>query len=157
MEKETIKENLGAIPEIKALVSGLAEQFKAYFNTEKKEEPKVETPVTEAPKAEEPAKVEFDFAAEFKKITDKIDEANTSVEGKFKAYDEKFAAFEAEIVTAKETISKQNDLLKKTQELVEAIPTAFSSQKSKDGVAKTTEKKETPAPATLKVGMDVWK
>lgn len=129
MEKEQIKENLSAIPEIKQMLNTLADNFKAYFSTEKpaevKEEAKAETP------KETPA---FDFASEFKKITEAIDANSVSIDGKFKAYDEKFSAIEADLNSAKEIIGKQDELLKKTNELIQSLPSAFSSQKPKETV-----------------------
>lgn len=147
MEKEQIKEKINEISEVKKIVNTLAEQFKAYFSTNKPEAEKPAEPTEPAKEAKPEVKAEFDFAGEFKKITDKLTETSTSIEGKFKAYDEKFVTIEAELATAKETIGKQDALLKKTAELIETLPTAFSTQKSKD-------KTVTPVPA--KFGLDVW-
>lgn len=149
MEKEQIKDKINEISEVKKIVTALGEQLKSYFSTNKPAEPTApaeEKPAGEPAKPE--AKAEFDFAGEFKKITDKLTETSTSIEGKFKFYDEKFVTIETELKTAKETIGKQDELLKKTKELIETLPTAFSNQKPKD-------KTVTPAPA--KFGLDVWK
>ena len=124
METNTIKENLGLIPEIKTMLS----EVKALFTTEKVEEtPAVvaETPiVAETPVVE--AKVEFNHV----EFTEGYEKFKTSV-------DEKFVAFEAQITAANETIAKQDEMLKKTFALVEKVleaPVAMSTQKKKEGV-----------------------
>ena len=127
METNTIKENLGLIPEIKTMLS----EVKALFTTEKVEA-KVEAKAEDAPVAEpvaEPiveAKVEFNHV----EFTEGYEKFKTSV-------DEKFVAFEAQITAANETIAKQDEMLKKTFALVEKVleaPVALSTQKKKEGV-----------------------
>lgn len=125
METNTIKENLGLIPEIKTMLS----EVKALFTTEKVEA-KAEAPVVaeDAPVAEPiaEAKVEFNHV----EFTEGYEKFKTGV-------DEKFVAFEAQIKAANETIAKQDEMLKKTFALVEKVleaPVALSTQKKKEGV-----------------------
>lgn len=133
MEKETIKENLGLLPEIKTALA----EIKALFTAEKKEEAPVEVvaePTKEEVKVEE-AKVEFNHV-EFEK---NYNEFKTSNEKAIADMNEKFVSFEAQIKTANETITKQGEILSQTFALVEKLaeaPVALSKQAKKEGVKK---------------------
>jgi hypothetical protein len=130
MEKETIKENLGLLPEIKAALT----EIKALFTAEKVEEVAPATPeVVTEPIVE--AKVEFNH----EEFTKNFNEFKTSNDTKLASYDEKFTAFEAQLKSANETISKQAEVLNKTFALVEKLaeaPVALSKQVAKEAVKK---------------------
>lgn len=135
MEKETIKENLGLLPEIKTALA----EIKALFTTEKKEEVAPAEAVTEPAKEEvkvEEAKVEFNHV-EFEK---NYNEFKTSNEKAIADMNEKFVSFEAQIKTANDTITKQGEILSQTFALVEKLaeaPVALSKQSKKEGVKKS--------------------
>lgn len=143
MEKETIKENIEKISGIEKAIN----EIKALFTADKKEEATPEVKTEEPAKVETPeAKVEFNHV-EFEK---NYNEFKTSNEAAFKSMEEKFVAFEAQIKTANDTITKQGEILTQTFALVEKLaeaPVALSKQTKKEGV---TEKKGTDWEADLK-------
>jgi hypothetical protein len=131
MEKETIKENLGLLPEIKTAIA----ELKALFSTDKKEEVKPEVAPEVKPEPVVEAKVEFNH----EEFTKNFNDYKTSNEAKLASYDEKIVAFEAQLKAANETITKQADILAQTFALVEKLaeaPVALSKQVAKEGVRK---------------------
>lgn len=139
MEKETVKENIEKISGIETMLK----EVKALFSTEKKENPKAETPAEPTKET----KVEFNH----EEFTKNFNDYKSSIEEKFKSAEEKLTAFEAQIKTATDTISKQDEQLKKMFALVEkalVTPVAASKQTKKEGVSKI----ESPV-----CGLDVWK
>lgn len=148
MEKETIKETLEKIP----LIQKGIEELKAFFSA-----PKAETPAPQADPAKpetpaEPAKeakVEFNHEA----FTKEFNDYKASNDEKFKSFEDKITAFEAQIKAANDTITKQDEALKKTYAIVEKIlelPTQLSKQTKKEGVVRVSEV------PTVVSGLEVW-
>lgn len=132
MEKETVESKLNFIPEIKTALA----ELKALFTSEKKGESPTEVtaevPVITEPVAE-PAKVEFNAEAA-------ITEFKASITEALKSHEDKFSAFDAQIKTANDAITKQDETLKKFFSLVEmltekvnSVPTGMARQVKKEG------------------------
>ena len=143
MSPAEVKENIGFIPEIKKAL----DELKALFSSEKVEV-KAEA-VVEETKAEVKEELKADD------YTKNFNEFKTNSEAKFSSYEEKFTAFEAQIKTANDTITKQDEQLKKMFSVIEVLtnkfnefPTALSKQAKKEGVKE--------APKEMKVGLSVW-
>lgn len=125
MENKEVVQKLNEVTEVKTMLT----ELKAFIFGKEENKP-TEAVVAEATTTE-PVKTEFNFDA----FSKEYNEYKTSIAEKFKSSDEKLTAFEAQIKSANDTITKQDEQLKKMFSLVEKAletPVAASSQKAKD-------------------------